>query len=157
MIGLARTFWRSLSGGFQWRLLWLFNAKFSVGVSAVVVDPDGRILLLRHTFRRTDGWSLPSGWMQAGERVGDAIVREIREETGLEAAPVTIFAVRSGFRLRVGFFLLCTVPAPGPNIAVDGREVLEAGFFAPGALPDSDRAAIDEALAALRRDPPPLL
>ena len=120
MIGLARTFWRSLSGGFQWRLLWLFNSKFSVGVSAVVVDRDGRVLLLRHVFRRTDGWSLPSGWMQAGETIAGAIVREIREETGLEVVPVTIFAVRSGFRLRVGFFLLCTLSAPDQAIAVDG-------------------------------------
>lgn len=161
MIRIARALWRSMSGAVQWRLLWLLNAKFSVGISAVVIDPDGSILLLRHTFRRTDAWSLPSGWMRAGERIADAIAREIREETRLAVEPVTIFGISSGFRLRVGFFMLCTTAAAGADIVVDGTEVQEARFFAPGALPDnvpaSDREAIVEALAVLRRDQKSLL
>ena len=153
--------WRSLSGAFQWRLLWLLNAKFNLGVSAVVVDKAGNVLLLRHTFRRSDGWSLPSGWMAAGERIGDAIVREIREETRLEVEPVTVFRIESGFRLRVGFFLLCRTSANRADIVVDGKEVLEAGFFAPDSLPASvpigDRSAIAQALALRQHDLQPIL
>ena len=150
-----------MSGAVQWRLLWLLNDKFSVGVSAVVVDAHGRILLLRHTFRRTDGWSLPSGWMRRGERIGAAILREIREETRLVVEPRTIFRVESGLRLRIGFFLLCTTAANCADITVDGREVQAADFFAPDALPDSvpatDRAAIGEALALLQGELPAIL
>ncbi len=161
MISIARALWRSMSGTVQWRLLWLLDAKFSVGVSAVVIGPDGGILLLRHTFRRTDGWSLPSGWMQSGERIGDAIAREILEETGLAVEPVTIFRVESGLRLRIGFFLLCRTTASRAAIQVDGKEVQQADFFSPDALPDSvpatHRAAIAEALALLQREPPAIL
>ncbi len=153
--------WRSFSGAFQWRLLWLLNAKFNLGVSAVVVDKAANVLLLRHSFRRSDGWSLPSGWMAAGERIGDAIVREIREETRLEVEPVTIFRIESGFRLRVGFFLLCRTTAAPADIVVDGKEVLEARFFAPASLPEivpvSDRSAIAEALALRQNDHQPIL
>lgn len=150
-----------MSGAIQWRLLWILNDKFSVGVSAVVVDAQGRVLLLRHTFRRTDGWSLPSGWMQKGERIGAAIAREIREETRLTVEPKTIFRVESGLRLRVGFFLLCTTTAGPADIVVDGREVQAADFFSPDVVPDSvpatDRAAIGEALALLQGDPVAIL
>ena len=153
MIGLARALWRSISGPIQWRLLWLLNSKFSIGVSAVVVDPEGRVLLLRHTFRREDGWSLPSGWVNSGETIPGAIVREIREETSLAVEPVTIFKIDSGFRLRVGFFLLCKTASTRADISVDGREVLGADFFAleqlPDSVPESDCALISEGLGTL--------
>jgi len=59
-------------------LLWL------TGISAVVLDPNDRILLVR---RADDGrWSLPAGILEPGEQPAIAIVREIHEETAIEAA-----------------------------------------------------------------------
>ncbi|GAA4183316.1 NUDIX domain-containing protein [Streptosporangium oxazolinicum] len=53
-----------------------------VGVSAVVVDDEGRILMQR----RTDNglWALPGGGMDLTESVPQAAVREVREETGYD-------------------------------------------------------------------------
>ncbi|MEU7860424.1 NUDIX domain-containing protein [Nonomuraea sp. NPDC049141] len=53
-----------------------------VGVSAVVVDDGGRILLQR----RTDNglWALPGGGMDLIESVPQAAVREVKEETGYD-------------------------------------------------------------------------
>ena len=50
-------------------------------VSAVIFDRRGRLLLQQ----RSDGgqWGLPGGSVEIGESVGDAVVREVREETGL--------------------------------------------------------------------------
>src|ERR1051325_4042675 len=62
------------------------------GVSAVVLTPEG--LLLQ---RRSDNglWGLPGGGVEPGESVSAAIVREVREETGLDVTPVRLVGVYS--------------------------------------------------------------
>jgi mutator protein MutT len=55
-----------------------------VGVGGVVVD-DGRALLIRRAHEPRKGeWSLPGGLVELGERLTDAVRREIAEETGLD-------------------------------------------------------------------------
>jgi mutator protein MutT len=61
-----------------------------VGIGAVVVD-DGKVLLVRRRFEPLAGhWSLPGGAVELGEMLETCVVREIREETGLdvEVGPV---------------------------------------------------------------------
>ncbi len=54
-----------------------------VGVGAVVVD-DGRLLLVRRGREPARGlWSVPGGKVERGETVGQAVLRELTEETGL--------------------------------------------------------------------------
>ena len=51
------------------------------GVSAVIIDPDGRVLLQQRT--DNDCWGLPGGAVEFGESVLAALHREVMEETGL--------------------------------------------------------------------------
>ncbi|SNT32523.1 NUDIX hydrolase [Rhodococcoides kyotonense] len=61
------------------------------GVSAVVLDADERILLTR---RRDNGlWAIVSGILEPGEEPGPAALREIAEETGLDAELVRLTSV----------------------------------------------------------------
>lgn len=56
-----------------------------VCVGAVAVD-DGRLLLVRRGRGPAQGeWSVPGGRVERGETVGEAVVRELAEETGIEA------------------------------------------------------------------------
>jgi len=72
-------------------------------VAAIVRDGEGRILLQR---RSDDGrWNLPAGAIDPGESPDEAVVREVREETGLEVRPVRVagvFGGADGFRHRYG-------------------------------------------------------
>ena len=56
-------------------------------VGAIVVDDAGRLLLVRRAQEPGAGlWSVPGGRVEAGEDDATAVVREVREETGLEVA-----------------------------------------------------------------------
>jgi 8-oxo-dGTP pyrophosphatase MutT (NUDIX family) len=52
------------------------------GGSALVVDGAGRVLMQRRA--DSGNWSLPGGTMELGETLGATVVRETREETGLD-------------------------------------------------------------------------
>jgi len=55
-----------------------------VGVGAVIFD-HGRVLLIKRAHEPLKGeWSLPGGAVDVGEALHTAVVREVREETGLE-------------------------------------------------------------------------
>jgi ADP-ribose pyrophosphatase YjhB (NUDIX family) len=61
--------------------------------SAIVVDAEGRILL--HKRADNEFWSIPGGGMEPGESIADTIVREVREETGIEARVEKLLGVYS--------------------------------------------------------------
>ena len=68
-------------------------------VSAVIFDRRGRVLLQQ----RSDGgqWGLPGGSVEIGESVHDAVIREVREETGLHVTVRRLVGVYSDPALQV--------------------------------------------------------
>jgi ADP-ribose pyrophosphatase YjhB (NUDIX family) len=126
---------------FQWRLIWLRQAKFMIGTTGLVRDGAGRVLLVRHRFwpvGRQVG--LPGGYALAGERLEEALAREVREETGLAVDVAHVVQVSSGFQLRVEVAFAASLATGGgggePALRLDSREVLEAGFHELSALPE---------------------
>ena len=65
-----------------------------VGVAALICDECGNILLLK----RTDNfcWGPPGGSTEPGERIDEALRREVLEETGLHLGNLSLFNVYSG-------------------------------------------------------------
>ncbi|MBR7833106.1 NUDIX domain-containing protein [Actinospica durhamensis] len=127
--------WRRLRK-YQWRLVWLRQSKFMVTTTGLVRDDRGRVLLLRHRFwpvGRQVG--LPGGYAVSGERLEDAVAREVHEETGLHVEVAHVVQVRSGFRLRVETAFAATL-VPGGDPRLDAREILAAGFYELDDLPE---------------------
>jgi 8-oxo-dGTP pyrophosphatase MutT (NUDIX family) len=61
------------------------------GVGAVAWDDDGRLLLVKEDGR----WLTPGGEVEAGESHEAALVREVREETGIQVSVETLAAVNA--------------------------------------------------------------
>lgn len=122
----------------QWRLLWLLNPKFTVGVSGVVLDEAGRVLLLKHTFRRRYPWGLLSGWVKGGESLEDALRREAMEETGLSISIEGLVAVRKDrFSLFLEAVYACRVTGGTfrPSNEISDMRWCEAEALPPGTHP----------------------
>lgn len=110
-------------------------------VSAVIVNSAGHFLLQRMPH---DGrWYTAGGAIDPGETPAEAVVREIREETGLEVVPVRIVGVyvdpiveyENGDRtLYVNTCFLCRIV--GSEALVKDDESLDLGYFPGDALPD---------------------
>lgn len=106
--------------------------------SAVVVDPEGRILL----HRRTDNqlWSIPGGGMEVGETIAETIIREVEEETGLKVEPERLVGIYTNPRHVVAYddgevrqqFSICfACRIVGGQLLDHADESLEVGFFTP--------------------------
>ncbi|MFJ1791780.1 NUDIX domain-containing protein [Kitasatospora griseola] len=132
---VAVRLWRIIRGPMQWRVLWLWHAKFMVGVTGIVRDDEGRVLLLKHRlWPEGRQWGLPSGYANKGESFEETVVREVREETGLTVKVGELAYLKSGFKLRleVAYEALLV----GGRIEVESFEILEARWFSPDDLPE---------------------
>lgn len=57
---------------------------FTVAAFALIFDAEGRVLLCHR--RDMDAWNLPGGGLEIGELPTECVIREVREETGLEVS-----------------------------------------------------------------------
>lgn len=123
---------------------------------------DDVLLIRRGTPPLLDQWSLPGGRIEWGERAADAALRELMEETGIEAEIVGLVDVVDGLmRSREsgelwGHYVLIDYAArwrSGEPRA--GDDAAEAQFFAPGALADlnlwDETVRVIEAARAMTR------
>lgn len=103
---------------------------------AVVIERDGAILLgERAAWTRSPGlWSFPAGFVERGEVVEDAAVREVAEETGLAVTlgpALGVFSTAGDAVVLLAFPALSTVGDP-----VAGDDLTGIGWFPPNRLPE---------------------
>ena len=104
------------------------------GVSIILQDSAGAILLVRHSYG-PQNWMLPGGGLKTGENPVEAIRREMREEMAAEITELQCLGsfpeVLSGSPSTEHVFFGKFDGAPTP----DRREVMEARYFPLDALP----------------------
>jgi len=107
----------------------LLASRQPVGATAVIVGPDGLVLVALHRTRPSAPWGLPGGWLHRGELPEDGVLREVAEELDV---PVTLerylcsYAHWNGrFRprgLSLAFRLRSTAP-PGTQVTPRSWEI----------------------------------
>jgi 8-oxo-dGTP pyrophosphatase MutT (NUDIX family) len=121
---------------------WRFSRGTTLGARALVIDGQGRIFLVKHSY--VDGWHLPGGGVETGETLLAALARELAEEANIQlTGPPELhgmfFNVRVSRRDHVALYIVREFRqdgSPKPN-----HEIIEHGFFARDALPpDTSRA-----------------
>jgi ADP-ribose pyrophosphatase YjhB (NUDIX family) len=127
----------------------------TLGVRAVVVDAEGRVLLIEHTYVR--GWHLPGGGVERGETAETAVVRELQEEAGVETIgrPRLISVHSNETVFRGDHVLIYRVDAWREVEATSRGEILARGFFALDALPEGITAGTRRRIAEALSDDEP--
>ena len=115
---------------------WRFARALTMGVRAIVIDPQGRVFLVKHSY--VAGWHLPGGGVEPGETVPEALERELAEEGGIVPLepPVlhgVFFNGRVSRRDHVVVFVLRAFRQEGGPL--HPAEIIDYGFFALDALP----------------------
>ena len=132
------------------RLVWMAAPKFLVSVNGVCINPRDQVLLLEQRFPRGERWNMPGGFVRHGELPETALVREIREETGLDATVSSLLFV-SGAPRQLHLCYLCFVPDQEPTL--QESEILGyewVSLASPDPRRAVERARAAETLAMLR-------
>lgn len=122
--------------------------------AALVVDEAGRVLLARRAHEPDAGlWDTPGGFLDEGEDPRAGLVRELREEAGVEIEVGDFFGMyldrygRGDDAAYVLNLVWCAAIAGGELTAAD--DVSELAWFAPDALPPAEELAFEWLAVAL--------
>ncbi|MEZ5820636.1 MAG: NUDIX domain-containing protein [Bradyrhizobium sp.] len=138
-------------------LYWRIARGMTLGVRGVVLDAEGKVFLIHHTY--VSGWQLPGGGVETGETLLEALQRELMEEGRIEllAQPVLhgLFLNRHVSRRdHVAIYVIREFRQdrmPEPN-----REIAACGFFAVDALPADTTEGTRRRIAEVVHGEPPI-
>jgi ADP-ribose pyrophosphatase YjhB (NUDIX family) len=131
--------------------------QFTVGAICLVERHDGKVLLIRQSYR--NHWGLPGGLLRRRESPEAAAVREILEETGLDVElvgePVVVVDPEPR-RVDIVFRARPTSAASTAVLEPTSPEIVEIGWFLPTELPrlQHETASAVRALARASYAPP---
>lgn len=154
---------RSLRDGDPARLVctaceFVFYLDPKLAVGTIITDEQNRVVLVKRAIDPGYGkWVFPGGYVDRGEEVRAAAVREAREETGLEVRLDRLINIYS-YAGRVPVIVVYSATMMGGCLGCDD-EGLEARFFEPETIPWEDlafrstREALQEFLGLTRSSP----
>lgn len=115
-----------------------------LGVAGIVVNHKGEWLVVQKRYGGLNGkWSLPAGFVEGNETVDQAVLREIKEETGIDARVIQLIGFRSGvIKEQISdnmaiFYLKPVDEQQLPDPQMD--ELYEARWMTPDELLEDER------------------
>ena len=122
-----------------------------VGVGAFILNGKGELLLVQRKKAPEQGhWSLPGGKVEWMETVEDTVIREIKEEVGLEIEPTSLLCVTNHILPGEEVHWVCpTYIAKVKNGIAENREqhaISEIGWFSLERLPKPVTLTLQNAL-----------
>lgn len=110
-------------------------ASHQVGVGVICIREDGKLLVVRERngpLRGTGFYKIPTGRVEQGEELGDAAVRELAEETGINSQFIGVVAFRHAHKMLFGmsdlFFIVVSKPTT-VDITIQESEIEDAQWL----------------------------
>ena len=109
------------------------GASHAVGAGAVVLSPDGGVLMVKEARGPARGvWKLPTGRLEPGESLQAGIEREVQEETGVKGKFLGLLSVRDAFPTLYGLnelFLVGVLRSEAKDLRPCPDELEDAKWF----------------------------
>jgi len=100
----------------------------------VAVEREGRLLLARSPRFPAGRMSVLAGFVEPGETLEGCVAREVAEEVGVQVAGIRYFASQP-WPFPDSLMIAFTCQWAGGEISIDGREIVEAGWYGPEQMP----------------------
>jgi ADP-ribose pyrophosphatase YjhB (NUDIX family) len=118
----------------QLRLLWWrVRRPVNLGVGAIVLNNQGEVLLVRHSY--LPDWMIPGGAVDWGETAVNAAIREVQEECRLEISALELCTVRMVKAAGACNHVLIFKAAANGTPRCEGSEITDLGWFPVNKLP----------------------
>ncbi|MCY3959017.1 MAG: NUDIX domain-containing protein [Chloroflexi bacterium] len=132
-----------------------YNQGYNVGVGGAVVRGRSILFVRRSSNYGRGNWQIPGGFVDRGETLDAAVVREVREEAGVEASVQGVLAVRTRWddtnSTYVVFLMRPEHGDPAPGDEVDRAEYLTMSEIDElDQVPEINRAIAARALGVSR-------
>ncbi|OWM80013.1 hypothetical protein CDL15_Pgr009991 [Punica granatum] len=133
------------------------NASHRVGVGGFVMNSKREVLVVQETsgkFKGTGVWKLPTGVVNEGEDICTAAIREVQEETGIEADFVEILAFRQShksFYTKSDLFFVCLLQPKSSEIEKQIVEIEAAQWMPIDAYADQPFVKKNQQFSAIAK------
>lgn len=134
---------------FLHRLVRLTRPRFTAGVTGVLFNSLGEVLIVEHVYHSYPQWGLPGGYVDGGEDPHETIAREMREEVDLNVEVGRLLLVERADSAHIDIAYLCHSSEPVGTLSA---ELLAYRWVIPDQLPTLRRfhhKAISEALTLM--------
>jgi 8-oxo-dGTP pyrophosphatase MutT (NUDIX family) len=114
------------------QIYWFVFRPRTLGAIAIITDKEGKVLLSKNSYRK--GLYLIGGGVKKREKITTALVREVKEETGLKIKEDDlkfqgVYQNHIKYKNDLTFVFIVTTDFKDADISIDNIELIEAGFY----------------------------
>lgn len=127
-------------------------------VGALILNGKGKILLVKSPKWKHEKWTVPGGHIEVGESAMQAIVREVKEETGLDVKPIKLLMIQEAvfseeyYKPMHYIFMDFLCESSSDEVKLDKRELNEYKWFDSREISDADVESYTKNLLKAYRD-----